>query len=525
MPALLRLAVKTVFASSVSDRALVAEIADLIEWYRGRVGGGSEEGDEVAEDWGDGELNVDEDGGRGGREGEAVEEAEERGEVEKDEIKKWKRKGDTEQDRAKSELLQQLMNMANIAAGQLLPRRGKMRAKNNPNASRPAQSRCQRPHLMLEVRMLPSLRTIRHNLLEQLCNSNNSAEGGIETHLNDCTTLKRICHLWRVVDYFIKEYVAKVRADQKLLQTEYSSVLTGTGLEHINVPSQLSPVEYGRLQRAFFNFEFYRRLHGGLNLFENLPKISADRLGCWKFMMQLSFFEKAEFYCIYLHLLDHAEDMLDKIEEHAEEALRAASSNGSGVATRQGSTLRASSRHLANLPLFQRSIEQKTTIIFLIELGLPLLQKLSQIDIMQQMTIFNRMSWLPSDWREILFWRCSPSTPHNSMSYFYNSNDLSSPSPAFKLLGSRADVEFSSGGNAATLDQGFFFWEDIKRPTKNVFIQRPFSPSPRKQQRAWKRSFEKQLHGLAISRSTVEASLPLVLTNAEIESIVSNNDY
>ena len=86
---------------------------------------------------------------------------------------------------------------------------------------------------------------------------------------NDRAGAVKLCRLWWLIDFFVRDYVDYARSQETRIQRP--GYITGKAtaakqerdIQVSIVPAKISPVEYGRLQRAFLHLELSRHLHDG----------------------------------------------------------------------------------------------------------------------------------------------------------------------------------------------------------------------------------------------------------------------
>lgn len=471
-PSLMKLAIRTVLAQAVSRQALITEIEELLQWYRDRGHKFRFEDIEV-----ESENNP-----------------------------------DNGEDMKKIKVLTRLMKRSNLPFDQLECSRIAVEDRKIGEANSARQT----PEI--EKRLLQAFRSERCRDL-----IHNPAGGCTESgYLQDYTVLKKLCQLWRIVDYFVLNYVQAARMQQKLIHATNPWAYSDTDWECIMIPRKPSEVEYGRIQRAFLNFEMYRRMHGLVEPDSaSFNKFMGSRYHWRLACRRLAAFEFFEFCTVYHHLLSYVADFFERAELHAEEQIKSAASKDCDSA--QHDYISPSSDHFSSLPVFRQRGDLDIILSFTVKLGLPFLKKFSGLDTMQKMTILNRINNIMDGrrHREILFERNRFSNPWTEV----RGDPLDNRSHGFALLGDGANVMFRNAKYLPIVEQGYIFWDDVKEVQNLEKIKYPFSTRRRHRDRDW--SLEKQLylHGWAISREALEASLPLVMTESEITSFVHNCDY
>ncbi|MCJ1409908.1 hypothetical protein MMC19_003992 [Ptychographa xylographoides] len=134
--------------------------------------------------------------------------------------------------------------------------------------------------------------------------------------LTDLPVLVSLCRLWEVVDFFISDY-------KKTVFKQMAHLFTDATQHHeqrakINYwadQEELSTTEVGRLQRAFFRFETYRKLFAfGQNQSEYYP-IMGSYFHSTLFLKRFPGWQEEEITCIYDYLTTYAQGILDKLED------------------------------------------------------------------------------------------------------------------------------------------------------------------------------------------------------------------
>jgi hypothetical protein len=140
-----------------------------------------------------------------------------------------------------------------------------------------------------------------------------------ETKLQDMSTCKSLWRLHATIEFFVQDF-----ADQCFEALRVSSVengglvkFPGEGIQFHYEVNLLSPVEKGRLQRAFYRFEIYRKLYcnitetnvrdGGGRDEEDQAEVLSRLFTAW---------DCEELTCVYQYLLAKMEDLFDDIEDH-----------------------------------------------------------------------------------------------------------------------------------------------------------------------------------------------------------------
>jgi hypothetical protein len=134
-----------------------------------------------------------------------------------------------------------------------------------------------------------------------------------------------LCRLWAITDFFLLRY--SERALRTLCtylekwQTPMCSVCVDPSWSH---EKGLSNTERGRLQRAFFRFETYRKLFApGLNdsrLSRQMAKTSLPHL----YFEMFSSWQREEIACVHDYLLEEMECQFDELEDTFVESLQKA---------------------------------------------------------------------------------------------------------------------------------------------------------------------------------------------------------
>ena len=337
--------------------------------------------------------------------------------------------------------------------------------------------------------------------------------------LQDCLVLKQLCQLWRIVDYFVLNYVQTARLQQKLIQATNPWAYSGTDWKSIIIPKKPSEIEYGRLQRAFINIERYRHIRDCPELDSAAPYTSIRshyRSNC----VPPTGFEFLEFFTVYKYLLTYTINILERVEIHAEEQIKVAASKCYNHA--RCDYISPSSDHFSGLPLFKFKNELDIFLCSAVKLGLPFLKKLGEIGIMQKLTVLNKISQLMDERHYQEVWEASISTYSRSN---LHKNSLKIPSHGIVLLGGKVSATFNDAKYLPLREQGYIFWDDIDEVCNLKEIKYPLSSGRFHRSRDWSLETQLYLDGWAIARETLEATLPLVMTESEIITLVDSCDY
>ena len=465
-PGLVKLAIRTVLAGLNSSRALLTEVRELLRWYR-------DIGQNPRYQYAD---------------------------FDNEEIP------DEEDNRKKGKALARLMKDFNLQYDQL--------ESNQPSAKKSykyGKANFDRQRLRIEAKLFRALKKMR---LDEF--SRQSINDDTEmAYFQDYGMLRQLCHLWRVVEFFVVDYVQTARLQQKLIQSSKHQILTDAGTDFVTIPERLSECEYGRIQRAFFHFEMFRRIHCGLELDDSIPlgKMVYSNTYWHRFHRQMTFFESAELFTVYEYLNVRVGNILNNLKDYAEGLIGFAAGNDHSD-TQYTYVLPCSGR-FSNLPIFERSHGIYTKIRFFVELGLPFLKTITQTDFIQQMTILNGISQLCVRERFIPRSRSSRQPQPQRQP---DKNLLNRPSPGYCYSGRHFDAKYY----ALVIGQGYIFWDDVK-DYKSVKYEKYGSFLNRVNDQEW--CLEEQFQTLATRRETIEASLPSVLTESEAKKFIYSRDY
>ena len=473
-PSLMNLAIRAVLAKSASSRVIVTEIEELLQWYRDRGHKFCFEDDEIArgEDPNDGE------------------------------------------DIRKAKILARIMDRCDMNYDQLVP------TNIATESLKKGKARSGTENMGIKEKFARALHSWRS---EKFLRPYPDTFRELEI-LQDSMVLKQLCQLWRIVDFFVLKYVQAARIQQKLIQATNPWSYSGTDWECIKIPRKLSEVEYSRIQRALIYFEMHRRFFDSLELETAFSYTFDQSRFYWRrAIIRMADFETVEFYTVYQYILSYAADILERVELHAEEQIKLAASMGCNYA--EHDYIGPSSGHFSSLPLFEFKGDPDIILSSVAKLGLPFLKKLSETGIMQKMTILNTLTTVRGGKRHVEpYWyynrrlgNCRFYGPREEYS-------INSPSQGFVLQG-RCSLNSNNVDYLPVREQGYIFWDDVKKVRNMKEIKYPLSTARR--YRSQDMSLEKQLHlhGWAITREALEASLPLAMTESEIITLVDSCDY
>ena len=236
-------------------------------------------------------------------------------------------------------------------------------------------------------------------------------EQGPQPRALDLSTATRLCHLWGITDFVLSRYSEQASRCMCL----YSGKLgkpkhAGCADSCSSYKPPLSVTEQGRLQRAFFRYETYRKLFApGADespLVHQLPGTAFPRM----FLKLFPSWEREEIACVHEYLVEEMRRQLDEVEDRFVENLQmAALGDGSSSPTSRhkdagenGTTpsspdyhqppyswRRRLSYHCLDMFLYShRRASSKHQIKLMAAFGLPFLQRLFALDTKDRMEMF-----------------------------------------------------------------------------------------------------------------------------------------
>ena len=246
--------------------------------------------------------------------------------------------------------------------------------------------------------------------------------------LEDPQVVRRLCRLTMIVDWFVDDYVRNARSFVKEFKREHQKVYYRPNKEgkdgareakedgekkgeaeledsqyvkNMNLPETLSEDEKWRIQRAFFHFEFHRRLFGGLDRYEwhdyrstmvyNHPRILSLRKD-----------QKAEISSVREYLIARMASIYKEIEKlptsrsetvaEFENDNDNESPNAPMIITNSCVGPSALPRFIPS-PIHERyQKDERRTHAFLVEIGLPFCKRFFNMNIKQQKEIIHEYS-------------------------------------------------------------------------------------------------------------------------------------
>ena len=227
----------------------------------------------------------------------------------------------------------------------------------------------------------------------------------------DLSTSTRLCHLWGITDFFLSRYSEQALRCMCLYSRTWGKP------KHAGCPDScssykplLSVTEQGRLQRAFFRYETYRKLFApGADespLGHQLSGTAFPRM----FLKIFPSWEREEIACVHDYLIEEMRRQLDEVEDRFVENLQmAALEDGNSSPTSRDKDAgengtrpsspdyhqppyawrRRLSYHFLDMFLYsRRRASSKHQIKLTAAFGLPFLQRLFALDTKDRMCVF-----------------------------------------------------------------------------------------------------------------------------------------
>ena len=246
--------------------------------------------------------------------------------------------------------------------------------------------------------------------------------------LEDPQVVRRLCRLTMIVDWFVDDYVRNARSFVKDFKREHQKVYYRPNKEgkdgareakedgekkgeaeledsqyvkNMNLPETLSEVERWRIQRAFFFFEFRRRLLGGLDRYE-----WHDYRSCIVYnhprTLFLTNYQKLELSSVHEYLIARMASIYKEIEKLSTSRSEMVaefgndndneSPNAPMVITNSCMGPSALPRFIPN-PIHERhQKDERRTLAFLAEIGLPFCKRFFNMNVKQQKGIIHQYS-------------------------------------------------------------------------------------------------------------------------------------
>ena len=192
-----------------------------------------------------------------------------------------------------------------------------------------------------------------------------------------------LCRLWRIVSCFVDSYCQGPLARLQNCTQRWNQKSEDRPLR------TLSDDERHRLQRAFVRFETYRRRFGGPDRSvwrDTRPSQTTEQNAITEqhrtFVGRFSAWELEELHSVYDYLVSMVEDTVDGLESRLFADLQTASKEDDenlGAYTEQYDL------DLIGLSMFQQDAKQSNQIAYMVELGLPFLQRMREMNMNDRM--------------------------------------------------------------------------------------------------------------------------------------------
>ena len=143
--------------------------------------------------------------------------------------------------------------------------------------------------------------------------------------LDDEVLVKKLLKLWRIVDFFVNDFVRHARTQQtRLIRLAELGENTSEAC-CFRVPQVLSKTEYSRIQRAFLHYELFRQIYGGPSGVE-LARHDIVTSVQHEHTKILSKYEYFELLSVREHFNSHVRRILKEVRAYAEKQAEVASS-------------------------------------------------------------------------------------------------------------------------------------------------------------------------------------------------------
>ncbi|MCJ1371437.1 hypothetical protein MMC20_002653 [Loxospora ochrophaea] len=388
----------------------------------------------------------------------------------------------------------------------------------------------------LPKRHIASLnRSIRQCIIKFLAGCG-SQQHNPQRRIRDFSTLARLGRLWRIVDFFVLDYAEKALKNmnshlkkQGMLNSQYAVE------NHAAYQPLLSTTERGRLQRAFFRFEIYRKLFAHKRNTQTRKAImdTADQARLFLGLFQA--WEREELSSINEYLEAKMEDCFHELEEcFVESVQKAARDDHSGSDTRdktsegggeQYSTLADMSVYGVHFSTQQGKAARRTDHIqFLVALELPFLRHMFELDTKDRMAMIS--PYISCSYRPTLesMLRYGGSTDKDPDSAHLLSKKNMGWVWAKSGLSHRAQSRHSQPEDIGLRSLGYVFWDGEHLAQMLDFTKAQLEPFPERRVRDRMLSVEKRLSGVKIRVSTKEA-LDLTMDDEEISELLDDLEY
>ena len=160
---------------------------------------------------------------------------------------------------------------------------------------------------------------IRQGTIEFLNEYKGRLDENQPAKLHDQALLIPLCRLCSRVDFFITDFTSKALDSlQKPLPLSYSlnPCKSSSELDSLNTLASLSTTERGRLQRALFRFEIYRKVFHIAEEPRGLDPLFSENEQADTFLPLFTPWEIEEFACVNQYLVNRLESVFDELEDN-----------------------------------------------------------------------------------------------------------------------------------------------------------------------------------------------------------------
>lgn len=322
-----------------------------------------------------------------------------------------------------------------------------------------------------------------------------------------------LCRLWAVQDFFVAGYARRALGKMQASMKERMLSSRDGDMSRLGRMQSLPESEIGRLQRAFFRFEVYRKQFRGFDLLGRITK--EHRL----FMKKLQPWELEELNAIYEYLVRLVEDLYDDLEDKIFTAVQNAANNDKTSLVIDYTT--PGELEDVGFQTFTRSHKprQADNIAFVIELGLPFLKRLFEMSKPEQIAIvtsFHETRSTPplEDVIKRMWYRLGHNNPpyrrHNHLSSSENGQKAQEEPNAFWLWRTASMHGHELYEEYGLRELGYIPWDKDRLDGAGLaeLSWEDLGPLPKLRDRAKEMSVEKRLKGTKITHRALALLKP-----------------